>query len=136
MTDDQKVFGFFEALAHQGEPDEHSLVAKWRSFVDSAIKHLMKKTAEIETHLKKLDQPVGIGHTVVEIAIAKLEPGPDDVVVFWLPAELTHAQVRSVGDSFRAVIGGRFRFLVLIRRSVEIEIIGGKISKGGVILPS
>lgn len=91
---------------------------------------------EIKAHLKKLDQSVGIGHTVVEVAIAKLEPGPDDVVIFWLPAELTHAQVRSVGDSFRAVIGGRFRFLVLIRQSVEIEIIGGKISKGGVILPS
>lgn len=88
-----------------------------------------------ENHLKQLD-PVEISDKTVEVAIAKLEPGPDDVVIFWLPAELTVSQVRGVYNDFSAIIGSRFNFLVLIRQSVDIEIITGKASKGGVLLPS
>lgn len=156
MDDDQKAKSLpgdfrksFEALAHPGESNERSPVTKWRSLVHDAIKYLMNQTAELneklfyltewlnttENHLKQLD-PVEISDKTVEVAIAKLEPGPDDVVIFWLPAESTVSQVRGVYNDFSAIIGSRFNFLVLIRQSVDIEIISGKKTKGGVLLPS
>ncbi len=138
----------FEALSHPGEPGERSPIIKWRGMIYVTVKYLLstinkfeKKFGDLNEWLNRLEggeHPEGVtseAHLavqVVEIAIAKLEPGPDDVVVFWLPsnAGLTHAQVKGIADSFGGVIKKRFRFIVLIRQSVDIEIIGG------VLLPS
>lgn len=60
---------------------------------------------------------------VVEVAVTKLEPTRDDIIIFWMPSSLTHVQIQQIGASFDKVIAGRFRYIMLVRDSVKLEII-------------
>lgn len=75
------------------------------------------------TSIIKSDEDMPV--RVIEMAMTKLEPTQDDVIVFWMPPELTHAQIAQIGQSFDSVIGGRFRYIMLVRDAVKIETIKG-----------
>lgn len=97
-----------------------------------------EKWAIFNAQVGEIEQTNKLAAQVVEVAITSLDPGPDDVVVFWLPADagLAQHQVEQIANGFGKIIGDRFRFIVLVRHSVDIEIIKGKQGKSGVLLPS
>lgn len=104
------------------------------------VSRLEQHYARLEQQLDKLlalgDVEESIVTDVIEVSIAKLEPTVDDVVFIWLPADkgLTEAQIQQVGAQLGAVIQGRFKFIVLVKGAVEVEVIKGKHSP--ILLPS
>ncbi len=112
-----------EKLPKLGEPGDRSPFVDWRKLVYKCIRHLLDAVNELCERFDKQQAT-----EVVGVVIAKLELRPNDIVVFWLPVDagLTTAQVRVIYDSFAAAIGDRFKFLVLVRQAVEIEIISSQ----------
>lgn len=83
---------------------------------------LEQRIAGLEARMEEFERN-NAAVKAIEMTIAKLEPTQDDIIVFWMPKSLTHVQIQRIGQSFDAVIGGRFRYILLVRGSVEIEMI-------------
>lgn len=87
------------------------------------------QTISLEKRIQVLEERIveleanNVTLKVIEMTVTKLEPTEDDVVVFWMPPELTHSQVHQIGQSFDSVIAGRFRYIMLVRGGVEIQMI-------------